>query len=260
MGTSTDITVSRYLEQQASAHRIDARSKILMLAVYSVGIFFVDTWWGMAAYALILAAVAAGLKAPLRKVLAIGIPVYVIAGLTIFFNMFAAGEGGIAFSQAGLIRGCFFAARILMLVWFSLVVCFTVEATELTQAFTSIMAPLRAIRVPVDDIAMVFSIALRFIPQMAEEYFQIKHAQWSRCAEFDEGPIIERVKAHCAIMVPMFIGMFRRADRLASSMDARCYGMRNVVRTDIRATRMNAPSIAVGIGIFALCLCVSILL
>lgn len=260
MGTSTDIAVSRYLEQQASAHRIDARSKILMLAVYSVGIFFVDSWWGIVAYALIFATIAVALKAPMRKVLAIGTPVYVIAALTILFNMFDAGDAGIHFSQEGLVRGCFFAARILLLVWLSLVICFTVEATELTQAFTSIMTPLRTLHVPVDDIAMVFSIALRFIPQMAEEYFQIKGAQWSRCAEFDEGPIIKRVKAHCAIMVPMFIGMFRRADRLASSMDARCYGMGGVARTDIRAMRMNAPSAVAGIGVFALCLCVSILL
>lgn len=231
-----------------------------MLAVYSVGIFFVDTWWGIAAYAVILTIVAIAFKTPLPKVLAIGIPVYVIAGLTIFFNMFAAGDEGIHFTHEGLVRGCFFAMRILLLVWFSLIVCFTVEATELTQAFTSILAPLRTIHVPVDDIAMVFSIALRFIPQMTEEYFQIRNAQWSRCAEFDEGPLLARVKAHCAIMVPMLIGLFRRADRLASSMDARCYGMRNVVRTNIRSSRLNAPSIMAGIAAFALCLCVSILL
>lgn len=239
---------------------MDARSKILMLAVYSVGIFFVDTWWGMAAYGAILVAVAVAFRAPWRTMLTIGIPVYVIAGLTIFFNMFAMGDGGLQFSSAGLVRGCFFAARILLLVWFSLGVCFTVGATELTQAFTSLMAPLRALRVPVDDIAMVFSIALRFIPQMTEEYFQIRNAQWSRCAEFDEGPIFERIKAHCAIMVPMFIGLFRRADRLAASMDARCYGMGGIVRTNIRASSMNAPSMAAGIAVFALCLCVSILL
>ena len=260
MGTSTDTTVSRYLESQASAHPIDARSKIIMLAVYSVGIFFVDTWLGMAAYAILLVAAGVALKAPWRKVLAIGIPVYVIAGLTIVFNMFTGGDGGVHFSHDGLIRGCFFAARILLLVWFSLIVCFTVEATELTQAFTSIMAPLRALRVPVDDIAMVFSIALRFIPQMIEEYFQIKNAQWSRGAEFDEGPIIARLKTHCAIMVPMFIGMFRRADRLAASMDARCYGIRHLRRTDIHAMPMNRISIAVGIAAFALCLGISILL
>lgn len=253
-------SVSEFLEEQGSAHRIDARCKIIMLAVYSVGIFFVDAWLGMAAYAAFLAVACALLRAPVRRVFALGVPVYVICVLTVAFNSFVPADVGIGFSQAGLVRGCFFAARILLLVWFSLVVCFTVEATELTQAFSSMMRPLSALRVPVDDIAMVFSIALRFIPQMAEEYFQIRDAQWCRCAEFDEGPVLARVKAHCAIMVPMFVGLFRRADRLAASMDARCYGMRGRMRTDIRARRADPPSVAVCAAACAFCATVSVLL
>lgn len=255
-----DVQVSTFLEKESSAHRIDARSKIAMLAVYSVGIFFVDSWPGMAAYAAMLAVVVLCLRAPVRRIAVLGVPVYVIALVTVAFNMFQATDAGLVFSPEGLVRGCFFAARILLLVWFSLVVCFTVQATELVQAFSRIMSPLRALHVPVDDIAMVFSIALRFIPQMAEEYFQIRDAQWCRCAEFDEGPITSRVKAHCAIMVPMFVGLFRRADRLAASMDARCYGMRGVVRTDIRATSMSASSVAAATGAFAFCCIVSVLL
>lgn len=253
-------SVSEFLEEQGSAHRVDARCKIIMLAVYSVGIFFVDAWPGMAAYAVFLAVACALLRVPVRRVFALGVPVYVICVLTVAFNSFVPADAGIGFSQAGFVRGCFFAARILLLVWFSLVVCFTVEATELTQAFSSMMRPLSALRVPVDDIAMVFSIALRFIPQMAEEYFQIRDAQWCRCAEFDEGPVLARVKAHCAIMVPMFVGLFRRADRLAASMDARCYGMRGRMRTDIRARRADAPSVAVCAAACAFCATVSVLL
>lgn len=253
-------SVSEFLEEQGSAHRIDARCKIIMLAVYSVGIFFVDAWPGMAAYAAFLAVTCALLRAPVRRVFALGVPVYVICVLTVAFNSFVPADAGIGFSQTGFVRGCFFAARILLLVWFSLVVCFTVEATELTQAFSSMMRPLSALRVPVDDIAMVFSIALRFIPQMAEEYFQIRDAQWCRCAEFDEGPVLARVKAHCAIMVPMFVGLFRRADRLAASMDARCYGMRGRMRTDIRARRADPPSVAVCAAACAFCATVSVLL
>lgn len=255
-----DVQVSAFLEKESGAHRIDARPKILMLAVYSVGIFFVDTWPGMAAYAAMLAVVAAAFRAPVGRVAALGVPVYVIALLTVVFNMFQFTGEGMAFSLDGLIRGCFFAARILLLVWFSLLVCFTVESTELVQAFSRMMSPLRAVRVPVDDIAMVFSIALRFIPQMVEEYFQIRDAQWCRCAEFDEGSIIARVKAHCAIMVPMFVGMFRRADRLAASMDARCYGVRGVVRTDIRESAIGPASIAMAVGALAFCIAVSVLL
>ncbi len=253
-------SVSEFLEEQGSAYRIDARCKILMLAAYSVGIFFVDVWAGMAAYALFFAAACAGLRAPVRKVAALGVPVYVICAVTVAFNAFVPGASGLELSQPGFERGCFFAARILFLTWLSLAVCLTVEATELTHAFSSMLRPLSALRAPVDDIAMVFSIALRFIPQMAEEYIRIRDAQWCRCAEFDEGPVAARVRAHCAIMVPLLVGLFRRADRLASSMDARCYGMRGRMRTDIRARRMDAASAAACAVAAALCAAVSVLL
>ncbi len=87
------------------------------------------------------------------------------------------------------------------------------------------MGPLRAIKVPVDDIAMVFSIALRFIPLIIAEYEQVKDAQWSRGASFDEGGLMKRLRAHVAILMPLVVGLFRRADRLAMAMEARCYGM-----------------------------------
>lgn len=253
-------TVSRYLEEQAGAHRIDARPKTLMLAVYSVGIFFCDTWAGIAAYAAMFVLALFAFRAPLGKVFALAVPVYVIAALTVFFNMLQPGNAGLQLSADGLVRGCFFAARMLLLVWASLVLCFSVESTELTWAFASMMSPLRRLRVPVDDVATVFSIALRFIPQMAEEYFQTRDAQWSRCAEFDEGPVLARVRSHCAILIPMFVGMFRRADRLAVSMDARCYGMRGRVRTDVRARGLGGASVVCLAAVCAVCSAVAVLL
>lgn len=253
-------TVSAYLEEQAGAHPFDASLKIVMLAVYSVGIFFVDAWAGMAAYAALLLAFGAALRAPWGKVASLGVPVYVIAGLTVVFNAVQPVGAGLGSAPDGLVRGCFFAARILLLVWFSLVVCFTTQATEVTQAFAAMMGPLRRAKVPVDDVAMVFSIALRFIPQMAEEYFQIRDAQWSRGAEFDEGPVAARVRAHCAILVPMFVGLFRRADRLAASMDARCYGMANVRRCNLRASRLRPGAVAAAAAGCALCAAVAVLL
>ena len=253
-------SVSRYLKDSAGAHRLDARLKITMLAVYSVGIFFVDSWIGMAAYLLVLLGCALTFRAPAAKVLALGIPVYVIAGLTILFNSIIPGPSGLEPSLNGLVRGCFFASRIVLLVWFSLIACFTIDPIELTHSVSSMLSPLRRLRVPVDDIATVFTIAIRFIPQIAEEYFQVRDAQWSRGAEFNEGPIASRVRAHCVIMVPVLVGLFRRADKLATSMDARCYGMRGIVRTDLRAVSPTAGSILLTALVCLLCATVSVLL
>lgn len=252
--------VAEYLEKESSAHRVDARSKIAMLAAYSVGIFFVDTWWGMAAYAAMFAAAFAASGVPAKRVFAHVAPIYVIAALTIVLNMFHVEEGWIAFSVDGLLRGCFFALRILLLVWASLVLCFAVKSTELTAAASSILSPLRVFGAPVDDMATVFSITLRFIPQTSEEFFAIRDAQWSRCAAFDEGTVAERVKAHCTILIPMIVGMFRRADKLALSMDSRCYGMRGVRRCDIRSRRVDALSATAMIAAIVACSAVALLL
>lgn len=239
---------------------MDARSKILMLAVYSVSIFFVDTWWGMAAFAAMFAVALAASGAGARKVLSVALPIYVIAAFTVFFNMFQADGGEVAFRAEGLARGCFFAARMLLLVWMSLVLCLTVSSTELTRAFSSLLSPLRALRVPVDDVSTVFSVALRFIPLMADEFFAVRDVQWSRGAPFDEGPLWRRLRAHFVIFIPLFVGMFRRADRLALAMDARCYGSPGVVPTEIRASQMGGASVAATAAALAACVVAAVAL
>lgn len=212
-------------------HRCDARSKIILLLVYSVSLFFIDTWEGMLAAAALLALVIATSRLPLAKVFGIAVPVYVIAGFTVLANAFLFEYGSFAFRLEGLERGLFFAMRILLLVWASLVVCYTSASTQLTDALAGFMEPLRRFHVPVDDIAMVFSIALRFIPVTADEYLRVRDAQWSRGAPFSDGPVLARVRAHISILIPLFVGLFRRADDLALAMDARCYGMPGVTRT-----------------------------
>ncbi|MCI9130092.1 MAG: energy-coupling factor transporter transmembrane protein EcfT [Eggerthellaceae bacterium] len=205
-------------------HRADARAKLFLLLAYSVGIFFVSSWWGMAvATAMLLAAFAAS-KLPVKAVFASVVPVYILAGITVLFNAFGS-QAGFAFTLDGLERGCFFGLRICLLVWASLIVCYSTTSTQLVDAFVWFMKPLRALHVPVDDIAMVLSIALRFIPLIVAEFQQVKDAQWSRGAAFDEGGLIARIKAHMAILMPLIVGLFRRAERLAEAMDARCYGM-----------------------------------
>lgn len=160
--------------------------------------------------------------------------------------------GAFGFVPAGFARGCFYALRILLLVVASLLVCFTTTSTALMQAFSSFLAPLRALRVPVDDIASVLSIALRFIPLVAEELGRIHDAQWSRGAKFSEGGLATRLRAWATVMVPLFVGMFRRADALAVAMDARCYGMPGARRSSLARRRFDAKAaltLVVGVAV-----------
>ena len=237
------------------AQRFDARVKIVILAFFSVCIFFADTWIGMLVFFLLAASMCAVFRPPISKMLKLGTIVYVIAAFTILFNMFLITPEGFVFSIEGLHRGLFFASRIVLLVLASLIICMTTDALAITAAIRSFLSILRPLKVPVDDIASVLSIALRFIPLTAKEFFSIKEAQWSRGADFDEGPISSIIKAHCAILIPLFINMFRKADSLAMSMDARGYGISTVSRIDISTKKLDARSVAIGL----IACCISLL-
>lgn len=213
-----------------------------MLAVYSVSIFFVDSWWGLAGFAALFVVALAASRVLVRKVFTIAVPIYVIAAFTMIFNAFSYQGDAMGLSLDGLARGCFYAARILLLVWSSLILCLTTTPTELTHAFSALLAPLCALHAPVDDIATVFSIALRFIPLMMAEFFEVRNVQWSRGAPFGEGPLVRRVRAYFVVFIPMFVGLFRRADRLALAMDARCYGAPGIVPTGLRHRRIDGAS------------------
>ena len=239
------LSVETYIPGSSPVHCLDARAKLIVLAVYSVMLFFLDTACGLGLAAVMFAAALAASRIPPLRVLGLVIPVYVLAALTVVFNGFTfatsdaiaqvdvigsavAGiypiAGAFSLSVAGLMRGLFFAVRIVLLVFASLVLTFTTTSTELTAALNWFLRPLRIFRVPVDDIAMVFSIALRFIPVTAEEFCRVRDAQWSRGSQFGEGSLVARLKAWQTVLIPLFVGLFRRADVLAQAMDARCYG------------------------------------
>ena len=150
--------------------------------------------------------------------------------------------------------GCFYGLRMILLVLGSFIVVLTTTSTALTDALRSFVSPLRALHVPADDIAMVFSMAIRFIPLMAQELCAIHDAQFSRGASFRRGGLWQRVSAWPPVFIPLFVGMFRRADKLSVAMDARCYGARGRRRTSLRDCRMTASSaaaLAVGLGLLA---------
>lgn len=278
------IDVSSYIPGSSPVHACDARVKIVLLAAYSVTLFLVGTWTGLALCALVFVAVAASSGVPVRRFFALLVPVYVIAGFAVLFNGFAldvsqaapgavptvlgdsfpgafaslppvALAGSFGFVPAGFARGCFFAARIVLLVVASLVVTYTTTSTALTDALADFLRPLRRLRVPVDDIAMVFSLALRFIPVTAEEFGRVHDAQQARGAAFAEGSLWQRLRAWQTVLIPLFVGLFRRADALAAAMDARCYGA-EAGRTSLRDRRLTGGS--VGVLVAGLAACVAI--
>lgn len=155
----------------------------------------------------------------------------------------------------GLMRGLFFALRIVLLVLICSLLTFTSSMMELTDAMLRMFGPLRRFGVPVDDIAMMISIALRFIPTTAREAQMIQLAQKARCANFDDGNLFVRLKAWVPVFIPLFVRLFRRADDLADAMDARCYAGGR--RTRMNVTTLSGADIAtliIGIvAIVALC-------
>lgn len=233
-----------YIKGDSFIHRLDPRAKLVILAVYSCALFFVNGWLGMVLMGALFALALAASRVPARKVLACGAVVYVLAAFAVLFNCVRFSEGHPFFSMVGFETGCLYAVRILLLFWMSLLLCFTSTSTDLMAAFAKLLSPLRALRVPVDDVALVLSLALRFIPVTSAEYAQIRQAQRARCAHFDDGTLWQRFQAAGNVFNALFVGLFRRADRLALAMDARCYGIpqtgeRRVERSSLNTSRIN---------------------
>lgn len=246
-------SISTYIPGSSPLHRLDARVKVLLLLAYSVTLFLVTTWWGLLASFALLAAAWAVSGVPLRRVLGCGATAYALIGAIVALNALRGWEGAL--------HGCFLASRILLLLWASYLVCFTSTSTDLSDALASLLGPLRRIGVPVDDVALTLSLALRFIPETSAEVDRVKRAQLSRCAPLGEGHPFRRMVAWGAVLAPVMAALFRRADRLALALDARCYGLqlpeasrgRSQRRTSLASRRWSASgAIVLALGC-ALC-------
>ena len=206
-----------YVPGNTLLHRSDARVKIVALLAFSIGVFFVSSWWGMLACVLLVVVFAVWARVPAGALNRMLVPVYVLAGFSVLFNVVAAP------GWEGLVRGLFFGVRMVVLVAASFVVCMTTTATQLLDGFSAFMAPLRVLRVPVDDIALTLSLSIRFIPVVEEEFRRIRSAQLARGAE-SAGSVRQRLSSWGIAFASLFVGLFRHADVLAQAMDARCYG------------------------------------
>jgi len=219
------VPFGQYVPGDSPVHRLDARVKIGLTLSYTIALFAVSGWLGLALAACVVLGAVALSRVPWRLV-ARGLRP--IAWLMLFTVVQA----------AGLSRGLFFASRIVLLVLGTSLVTLTTSPVALTDAIALLLGPLRVLRVPVDDVATMLSIALRFMPTTAEEAERIVVAQTARGARFDEGGPVKRARAWIPVLVPLFVNLFRRADDLAVAMESRCY--RGEGRTRLREWRLRA--------------------
>lgn len=213
---------------------VDARVKVILLLVATTALFAARAPWTLAVWAmlclLVLRASGIGGKAVARALK----PVALLFAFIVCANLVScdgsadvAIAGSVGISTVGAARAATAVARIIMLVCLALSVATSTTPTKLAHACTSLMRPLGHFGVPIEDVGLVLSMALRFIPVVSEEAGRIRLAQRARGVNFDEGSVLRRVRAWAAVLTPLVVGLFRRADRVAESMDARCYGQRS---------------------------------
>lgn len=225
-----DVTMGQYFPGNSPIHRLDPRTKILFLIVYIVALFCAVKWVSYAVVFVFLAIAIAMSRIPLKSILSGMKPLVVILIFTGFLNIFFTSGKHELFSLwkitiywEGIERAVFMTLRIMMLIAGTFLLTYTTSPISLTDGLESLLGPLKKIRLPVHELAMMMCIALRFIPTLIEETDKIMSAQKARGADFESGNLFQRVKALVPILVPLFISAFRRADELATAMECRCY-------------------------------------
>ena len=225
-----DITLGQYFPGNSVIHRLDPRTKLLGLILYIVALFVADGWVSYGVMLAFLVIMVALSTIPVKALFKGMKPLIFILVFTGLLNLlFTGGETvlvtfwKITITLEGVIRATFMIARILLLISATFLMTYTTSPIQLTDGLESLLSPLKKIRVPVHELAMMMCIALRFIPTLIEETDKIISAQKARGADFEAGNLLKRVKALVPILVPLFISAFRRADELATAMECRCY-------------------------------------
>lgn len=225
-----DITLGQYFPGDSFVHRLDPRTKLILLVAYIVALFTASNWISYGVVLVFLAVSIAISAIPLKSILRGMKPLVMILLFTGILNIFfTPGENvlvsfwGISITVEGVVRAFFMMTRILMLITGTFLMTYTTSPISLTDGLESLLSPLKRLRLPVHELSMMMCIALRFIPTLIEETDKIMSAQKARGADFESGNLMERVKALVPILVPLFISAFRRADELATAMECRCY-------------------------------------
>lgn len=224
-----DITIGQYMYKDSFVHKLDPRTKIVASLVFMTGIFFVRSFYE---YLVVLAFIVLSTlfsKIPFKKILKGLKPILPLIILTVIMNaLFTGGVsvfsfGFINLTKEGLNLAGFMALRILFLVIFTSLLTLTTSPMTLTNGIEGLLSPFKKIKLPAHEIAMMMSIALRFIPTLIDETDKIMKAQKARGADFESGNIFKRAKSLVPILIPLFINAFTRAEELSMAMEARGY-------------------------------------
>ena len=224
-----DITIGQYYPSESVIHRLDARIKFTATIAYVISLFLFDTFWGFLPACLWLAAIIILSHIPLRFILrGLRAVLFLLIFLAVFNLFLTPGEvlcewWIFSITDKGLENAGFMSLRLVLLVVGSGMMTYTTTPSQLTAGMESIFKPLSVFKVPVHEVAMMMSIALRFIPILLEETDKIMKAQQARGADFESGNLFKRIKALVPVLVPLFVSAFRRAGELAEAMEARCY-------------------------------------
>ncbi len=226
----TDITIGQYFPGNSILHRMDPRMKLTLTVLFMVMVFLPQNWYGLAAVALLVGVVVALSRLPVRLMWRSVKPILILVVFTSVLNMlYVTGGttlvewGFIHITTKGIQNAAFISVRIVCLIVGSSLLTYTTTPTALTDAIESLLRPLRVIGVNAHELAMMMTIALRFIPTLMEETGKIMAAQKARGADMESGNLLQRVRALVPIIVPLFVSSFRRAYELAMAMECRCY-------------------------------------
>ena len=225
-----DVAFGQYYPGNSFLHKMDARVKMVLSLVYLICIFFIQSFFGFGVIFVLLALIVAVSRVPVRSVLKSIKPILILLIFTTLLNLFFNLEGetlvqwwNFRITTGGLIFSAKMILRLVLLVMGMSMLTLTTTPVDLTAAIESLLKPLNVVHFPVHELAFIMSIALRLIPSIMEETDRIIRAQKARGADFESGNIFKRAKAFIPILIPMFIGAFKRAEELAVAMDARCY-------------------------------------
>ncbi len=228
-----NITLGQYFPGNSLIHRMDPRMKVLLTLVFIVFIFIATNFQGLGLMILMMVTVLRLSEVPLRQYLKSLKAVLFIVAFTFVLNLFYGGGPTVwqcrfphftmRITEGGISNAVFVAVRIFSLILFSSVLTFTTSPTQLTDAMERLMKPLKVFHVKVHEIAMMMTIALRFVPTLLEETDKIMNAQKARGADLESGGFMQRVKSLIPILIPLFVSSFRRAYDLAMAMECRCY-------------------------------------
>jgi energy-coupling factor transport system permease protein len=225
-----DITIGQYYPSGSALHKLDPRVKLVGTILYLVSLFLFKSISGYLITTAFLIAIIRLSKVPFKFIMRGMKPIMMILMITLLFNLFLTRDGAVLFhawiitiTAGGLRNAVFMAIRLVYLITGSSLMTFTTTPNELTDGIESLLKPLNKIHVPVHEIAMMMSIALRFIPILLEETDKIMKAQIARGADLESGNLIQKAKSMVPILVPLFVSAFRRANDLAMAMESRCY-------------------------------------